>query len=415
MGTVIPLHLVVGMVVGWAILSPLAVGKGWVTGKVDDYEQGVKGWLIWIALSILLADSAVQLGWMIFRICARSVNSILDYSHHERPVNTPTSTSMAKLRRLFDLVRAGQSESSRRSSDFESPSLKAEPPSPPLYSSLLVSVILSFVIFLSMSLIYASFHEFLQLVAVILAVCIGLLAAVIGTRVLGETDTLPNSAIAKFSQLVFRFTVPVSNHGAVVANLLAGSISESTSERAGQMMQDFKTAQLSSISAKVQLQGGFIGGLFGAIISPILYRMYTSVYEFPSPLFQMPHAYLYILTARLLMGQGLPKMVPQVGFIFGFVFFVFAATRIALAHHPTSKYHQWYNFVPSGVAVAIGIYTTPSFTLARVIGGFLNYWYLRRYPTNGTDVTLLASGLVIGEGLTSIINLVLARLHIPHF
>lgn len=60
------------------------------------------------------------------------------------------------------------------------------------------------------------------------------------------------------------------------------------------------------------------------------------------------------------------------------------------------------------------MYNTPSFTLARTIGGLVN-WYWRCYrKREDTPVIVLASGLILGEGLLSILNLVLASMNVPH-
>ena len=66
------------------------------------------------------------------------------------------------------------------------------------------------------------------------------------------------------------------------------------------------------------------------------------------------------------------------------------------------------------LTVLAGMYNTPSFTLARTVGGIIN-WYWRIYrQEEETPVIVLASGLILGEGLVSIVNLVLASLEVPH-
>ena len=60
------------------------------------------------------------------------------------------------------------------------------------------------------------------------------------------------------------------------------------------------------------------------------------------------------------------------------------------------------------------MYNAPSFTLARTVGGLLS-WYWRSYRRQEeTPVIVLASGLILGEGVMSIICLVLASLNVPH-
>jgi len=60
------------------------------------------------------------------------------------------------------------------------------------------------------------------------------------------------------------------------------------------------------------------------------------------------------------------------------------------------------------------MYNTPSFTLARTIGGIM-HWYWKHYrKQQETPIIVLASGLILGEGLFSIMNLLLASLKVPH-
>ena len=63
---------------------------------------------------------------------------------------------------------------------------------------------------------------------------------------------------------------------------------------------------------------------------------------------------------------------------------------------------------------AKGMYNTPSFTLARTIGGLISLWWRRWKGRSETPIVVLASGLILGEGLFSIVNLVLASLKVPH-
>jgi hypothetical protein len=54
------------MLVGWAILSPLAKLSGWAPGPVGDMGNGARGWILWISLGIMCADSLVSLIPIIF-------------------------------------------------------------------------------------------------------------------------------------------------------------------------------------------------------------------------------------------------------------------------------------------------------------------------------------------------------------
>ena len=50
-----------GMLVGWGILSPVSKHAGWAPGPVGDMSSGARGWILWISLAIMCADSLVSL------------------------------------------------------------------------------------------------------------------------------------------------------------------------------------------------------------------------------------------------------------------------------------------------------------------------------------------------------------------
>jgi len=47
--------------VGWGFLSPLSKHFGWAPGPVGDMTAGARGWILWISLAIMCADSIVSL------------------------------------------------------------------------------------------------------------------------------------------------------------------------------------------------------------------------------------------------------------------------------------------------------------------------------------------------------------------
>lgn len=53
--------IMIGCVLGWGILAPLARHMGWVPPDADinDWEKGVQGWVLWSSLAVMVADSVV--------------------------------------------------------------------------------------------------------------------------------------------------------------------------------------------------------------------------------------------------------------------------------------------------------------------------------------------------------------------
>jgi len=54
-------YFIQGMLVGWAFLSPLSKWSGWAPGPVGDMSTGARGWILWISLGIMCADSLISL------------------------------------------------------------------------------------------------------------------------------------------------------------------------------------------------------------------------------------------------------------------------------------------------------------------------------------------------------------------
>lgn len=68
MGPEIGLHMLTGAIVGWGILSPYAKANGWAPGDVGDWETGSRGWLVWIGLACLMADTLVKMFWIYLKV-----------------------------------------------------------------------------------------------------------------------------------------------------------------------------------------------------------------------------------------------------------------------------------------------------------------------------------------------------------
>jgi uncharacterized oligopeptide transporter (OPT) family protein len=71
---------------------------------------------------------------------------------------------------------------------------------------------------------------------------------------------------------------------------------------------------------------------------------------------------------------------------------LFAATtalRIATAEK------RWQALIPGGIAVAVGMYNVPSFTLARTMGGLLSWWWRSAMGWQDTPLIVLASVSVL--------------------
>ncbi len=80
------------MLAGWAILSPLAKISGWAPGPVGDMGNGARGWILWVSLGIMCADSLISLLPIIFEYARDLVNRGRHYEEPNTKENRETET-----------------------------------------------------------------------------------------------------------------------------------------------------------------------------------------------------------------------------------------------------------------------------------------------------------------------------------
>ncbi|KAF2449552.1 OPT superfamily oligopeptide transporter [Karstenula rhodostoma CBS 690.94] len=423
MGPATTLHMLLGAIVGWGILSPLAKHRGWAPGPVSDWTNGSKGWIVWISLAIMLADSLVNLGWLAFRpllaigrLYFPSAKEIYD-THTWRQLLTLNITRQPAYTQLNDGTSANPITAIKQHLSEDN-----EPDAPPEHQISNRTMIIGLILSLAACIagVHISFPNLIPLSLTFLALVLALFLSIMGVRALGETDLNPVSGISKLTQLIFALVTPTTGPNAknsVIINLLAGAVSESAALQAGDLLQDLKCGHLLGAAPNAQFWGQMIGSGVGAVISALVYKLYTHVYagQIPGGLFEVPTAYVWVFTARLVTGKGLPPMVREWAAGAGAIFAVGTMLRVYGQFRKRQGLSaRWLDFVPGGIAFAIGMYNTPSFTLARTIGGLISLWWKRWKGRSETQIVVLASGLILGEGLFSIVNLALASLKVPH-
>lgn len=232
MGAETTLHMTLGAVVGWGILSPLAKHQGWAPGPVEDWENGSKGWIVWVSLSIMLVDAIVSLAYIALQPLIGSQLSRLTASALRHLEDGKLGRFFPRQRHSYSLVSGGDSESDnvgRLSSDDE-PDLEgsdagdSDAPKSQRVSKKTVAIGLTMSILLCIGTIHIVFGDLVPLYATIIAVFMALLLSIMGVRALGETDLNPVSGISKLAQLFFALIIPQSHKSSVLINLVAGAV-----------------------------------------------------------------------------------------------------------------------------------------------------------------------------------------------
>ncbi|KAF5586723.1 hypothetical protein FPANT_7159 [Fusarium pseudoanthophilum] len=414
MGTETTLHMLLGAVVGWGILSPLAKSRGWAPGDVDDWEHGSKGWIIWISLAIMLADAIVSLAYVALRgiFASQPLTGIMS-PLRQRVQEHGVSGLWKNPSHDYSPLLSSETETAQRryGADEYAPIQDDNEEDAPPHQRIgprMVTIGLLASIALCVLTTHLVFGDLVPLYATTIAVLMALVLSIMGVRALGETDLNPVSGISKLAQLFFAFIIPQTHKSSVLINLIAGAVSEAGALQAGDLMQDLKTGHLLGAAPKAQFWGQVIGASVGAVLSAFIYRVYTSVYTIPGDLFQVPTAYVWIFTARLVTGSGLPYRVKEWAIGAAVLFAVATITRtLAIGK-------RWRPLIPGGIAVAVGMYNVPSFTLARTVGGLFAWYWTHIARRTQTPLIILASGFILGEGFLSIVNLLLQGLNVPH-
>lgn len=383
MGPATTLHMLLGAIIGWGVLSPLAKHKGWAPGPVSDWTDGSKGWIVWVSLAIMLADSLVSLGWLILRplialgrLYYPNAREIIK-SHTWKELFTLNITRDASYTQLSDGTSSNPIAAIKQHLESDN-----EPDAPPEHQISTRTTVIGLVISLALCIlgVHISFPNLIPLSLTILALVLSLFLAIMGVRALGETDLNPVSGISKLTQLVFALVTPTTGPGAknaVIINLLAGAISESAALQAGDLLQDLKCGHLLGAAPNAQFWGQMIGSAVGAVLSAAVYKLYTQVYTIPGGLFEVPTGYVWIFTARLVTGKGLPPMVKQWAAGAAIIFAVGTAMRVwGMARKRNGLSGWWIDFIPGGIAVAVGEFAFFKYSV---------YWIMRRLFTDDAD------------------------------
>ena len=134
----------------------------------------------------------------------------------------------------------------------------------------------------------------------------------------------------------------------MLINILSAGLAHAGASQARDVAYDFKFGDLVGASASTQLYGQLVGSIFGALLSTLTYRLYTSQYPVPGPLFQIPASFLDVTIAKLVLGRGLPLSAGPYVVGFGAAFVLVTILKMVFADR------WWQHLIPSSVSFAIG-------------------------------------------------------------
>jgi uncharacterized oligopeptide transporter (OPT) family protein len=210
----------------------------------------------------------------------------------------------------------------------------------------------------------------------------------VGTRVLGETNQGPVSAMATGLQAVFAVFWP--QH--IGLNLIAAGMAGNTSVQSEGTMQDFKTGRIVGSTPRiltyVQLAAVPIGAAAVAIMYPLLVRRYG----LGSAGLSAPTG-IKLANMAVLLSQGfgaLPRYAMQATIAAGILGVVIAVVQ-------NKKHIPW---IPSTAAFGFALILPGTLNIPMGLGGIAGWIWQKRSPQSYERYCItVASGFIAGEAL----------------
>jgi putative OPT family oligopeptide transporter len=357
-GPRVGISMMLGALVAWGWLAPMAFEAGWVAPGPDDpsvswYSQGLQ-WLLWpgVAMMVTAALTSFAFSW-------RSIVTAF------RPGGSPVSNSGPSAADTDQVM-------SRKWFVFS------------ILVVLAISVVLQVLMFRITGWTAA------------LGVMLTFLLALVAARVSGETNVTPVGAMGKVTQLVFAVLSP----GQPAANLMSANVTGGAASQCADMMHDLKTGHMLGTPPRAQFIAQVCGALAGALVGCAGYLILI-----PDPKSQLlttewpaPSVAAWKAVAEIFM-RGISALPPGaiegmwIGSVVGILLAVFEKIL-------PQKARVW---VPSPTSVGLA-FVIPAYNAISMFLGAMAAWLLGRWVPGWTARFMLvfASGLIAGESLSGV-------------
>ena len=178
--------VLLGAIVGWGILSPIAKHNAWAPGPVDNWENGSRGWILWVGMGLILGDSIIGLGWVILKPLSSWAQRQLRLHRLKRSRSQEIGERDLLLRDSLDTSHQVNTVNSAVDDDWPKTSLVT------LRLILWTGTVL---LFLYLVTLLGVLREFISPGATLISIVLVPFACFISMRSLGETDNGASIAI----------------------------------------------------------------------------------------------------------------------------------------------------------------------------------------------------------------------------
>lgn len=217
--------------------------------------------------------------------------------------------------------------------------------------------------------------------------------ALVGLRVLGETNWGPISALSNMMQGVFAILAP----GNVPANMVASGTTGTIAIESEAIMQDFKAGDMVGSSPRYLTYMQLLATPLGAAAVAWMYPLLRSIYTIGDKGLSSPISRKWAGFATIL-SEGISALPP--GALTALVIGSMIGIALAILEIKV-KDKTW---VPSPTGIGIGMLVPASVIMTMVAGGVIGAIWTRTSPrTSAVYQTPLASGLIAGEALIAVV------------
>lgn len=354
-GLRIGVSALIGAVIGWGVLAPMALRNGWV--ELDASEAAIAvwygplvEWLLWPGATLMVTAAFTSFAISMVRLAIK------------RKENSPEDP----------LIAAGGSIPARL-------------------------LIVPFLIALVMAVAAQSAIFGIGLFEGVLAVFLSYALAVVAARVTGETGITPIGALGKITQFTFAAVSP----GNMTANLMTANVTGGSAGQCADLMHDLRTGQMVGATPGFQVIAQVFGVLTGSLVAALAYialipnpvgQLLTA--EWPAPAVATWKAVAEVLSEGV---AGLPEAAVPAVAIAALVGIVLALVeRLA----PVSV-QAW---TPSASAIGLAFVIPAWNSISLFAGALLGAVVLRLAPEWAKrQLVVIAAGLIVGESLAGII------------
>ncbi|CAL5017323.1 unnamed protein product [Urochloa decumbens] len=378
-----------GAIVSWGFLWPYVSTKAgdWYPANLGNNDfKGLYGYKVFISLSVILGDGIYNL----IKIMNATIKKILN--------------EWSKQERLPLVQLQTDDESYKLSADEKLQNETFIKDDIPLWLAVSGYIALAALSTIAIPVIFPQLKWYLvlsaYLVAPILAFCNSY-----GT---GLTDWNLASTYGKLG--LFIFSSWVGQNGGVIAGLAALGVMTTIISTGADLMQDFKTGYLTLSSPRSMFVSQLIGTALGCVIAPLTFWLYWTAFDIGDPdgVFKAPYAIIYREMA--ILGVEGFSTLPQHCLTMCCGFFVAALVINLLRDVCPNNVSK---FIPLPMAMAIPFYIGAYFAVDMFVGTVILFvWQRVNRKESEEFASVVASGLICGDGIWSIPSAVLSILRI---